>query len=320
MAVGLIPGYFPPSKENYDLLLAIWKWFPVFASIQWLTAFYAMGKTSLPTSRLNLPGRWAWLTMESPGFVTLLYNYFALSRVGGGIVGEENGSPPWRNKVLVALFVIHYAYRAVVYPFIQPSMSPIHAIMWCFAIVFQIVNGTLIGSWLGRYHNYDYNYYHGASSSSSSSIVQFSFGVAIFYLGLAANYYHDEELREIRRREIRRREKLELVKQREEKGESGNQNGKNGEKKKKKTTIEKHYEIPTAGLFRYVLYPHYLVEWVEWFGFWMACGWDCAPAMMFLVNEVFSMLPRAVRGKRWYVEKFGREKVGRRWAVIPGVW
>ncbi|VUC30195.1 unnamed protein product [Clonostachys rosea] len=31
------------------------------------------------------------------------------------------------------------------------------------------------------------------------------------------------------------------------------------------------------------------------------------------------MLPRAVSGKRWYAEKFGEEKVAKKWAVIPGV-
>jgi len=136
------------------------------------------------------------------------------------------------------------------------------------------------------------------------STFQFVLGISVFYLGLAANFYHDDELREIRRREMARQERL-LAKQ-----------GGHG----KKATVEKHYEIPEAGLFKYMLYPHYLVEWVEWFGFWMACGWSCVPAMCFVVNEVFAMLPRAVRGKRWYMERFGEDKIRRKWAVIPGVW
>merc|ERR1711977_792360 len=95
---------------------------------------------------------------------------------------------------------------------------------------------------------------------------------------LAGNYLHDEHLRDIRRRARARQAKTA-----------------DGEKKAKRT-----YEIPQAALFKYVFYPHYLCEWVEWFGFWMACGWGCAPARAFLVNEVFSMLPRAVNGKAWY--------------------
>jgi len=51
----------------------------------------------------------------------------------------------------------------------------------------------------------------------------------------------------------------------------------------------------------------------------MVGGWNCVPARNFLVNEIFAMLPRAVAGKKWYIDKFGKEKVGSRKAVIPGV-
>ncbi|KAK4166249.1 3-oxo-5-alpha-steroid 4-dehydrogenase-domain-containing protein [Cladorrhinum sp. PSN259] len=300
--VGLIPGYFPPSRENYDLLISIWKWFPAFASLQWLISFYGMGKTSLPTSRLNIPGRVAWLTMEAPGFLTLLYTYNTLS--------PPDADLPWQNKVLAALFVIHYSYRAILFPFLQPSMSPIHFSIWLSALAFQVVNGTAIGGWLAGYGS------SGGPTTSSTKwaateqqqqptgVLQFSIGIAVFYLGLVGNYYHDDELREIRRRELDRQNRLA---------------SKSGQNTKSKG-VDKHYEIPKAGLFQYVLYPHYLLEWVEWFGFWMAAGWGCTPARCFLLNEVASMLPRAVKGKKWYVEKFGEEKVGKKWAVIPGVW
>jgi hypothetical protein len=52
----------------------------------------------------------------------------------------------------------------------------------------------------------------------------------------------------------------------------------------------------------------------------MAAGWGCVPARCFLVNEIAAMLPRAVSGRKWYVEKFGEEKIRGRWAVIPGIW
>lgn len=57
-----------------------------------------MGKTSV-TSRLNLPGKLAWLTMEAPGFLILLYCMFTLP--------EMNGikSLPWENKTMATLYV-----------------------------------------------------------------------------------------------------------------------------------------------------------------------------------------------------------------------
>lgn len=247
-----------------------------------------MGKTAT-SSRLNIPGRLAWLTMESPGFLSLLYAMRTLPAQAGMSLSDL----PWQNKVLAALFLMHYAYRAVLFPLLQPSMAPIHALVWVAASLFQVFNGTLIGSWLAAYGNVTRDAWPGTG--------QFVLGISVFYLGLAANYYHDDELREVRRRETARQERV-------ARGD-GTDPG----------SVGRHYAVPEAGLFKVMLYPHYFVEWIEWTGFWIACGWRCQPAMMFVVNEVAAMLPRAVRGKRWYEEKFGKERIKGRWAVIPGV-
>lgn len=247
-----------------------------------------MGKTSV-RSRLNLPGRLAWATMEMPGFITLLYIMKTLP--------AEHGITdlPWQNKVLAAFFVIHYIYRAVIFPIIQPSMSPIHFLVWGFALVFQLCNATCLGSWLAAY---------GPTSqedwdAQGWSVMQFALGFVVFYVGLTTNYFCDEELREIRRNEMRRQERL---------------------AKGSHKSIEKHYSVPQNGLFKYMLYPHYFMEWIEWLGFWIAAGFGCAPARCFLVNEFFSMLPRAVAGKKWYQQKFGEHEIRGKYAVIPGVW
>lgn len=194
--------------------------------------------------------------------------------------------------------VIHYTYRAVLFPYLQPSMSPIHFLVWAAALTFQFCNATSLGCWLAAYGPTTAE----AWSASPFATARFVLGILIFYLGLSSNYFHDEELREIRRSEARRQERV-----RREQG--GSSKG-----------IEKHYSVPEAGLFRWILYPHYLCEWIEWTGFWIAAGWGCVPARAFLVNEVVTMVPRAVRGRRWYLERFGEDKVGKKWAILPGVY
>lgn len=57
-----------------------------------------MGKASA-ARYLNLPGRIAWLTMESPGFITLLYIMKTLPQKYG------IDDLPWQNKVLAGLYV-----------------------------------------------------------------------------------------------------------------------------------------------------------------------------------------------------------------------
>ncbi|TPX17101.1 uncharacterized protein E0L32_003219 [Thyridium curvatum] len=277
-----------PANPGPTILL------PQFASVQWLTSWYGMGKTSVK-SPLNIPGRIAWITMECPGFLTLLYTLRSVA------AREGVADLPWQNQVLAALFVIHYSYRAVLYPLLAPSMSPVHALVWAFALAFQLANGVCLGGWLAGYGGGPTTPAAWARQLAPWPAAQFAAGLAVFYAGLAANYYHDDELREIRRRE---EDRLRRVAR-----EQGKPLG----------SVEKHYSLPQAGLFRYVLYPHYLVEWIEWTGFYMAAGWTCAPARAFVVNEVFAMLPRTVSGKKWYIERFGEDKVGRRWAVIPGV-
>lgn len=246
-----------------------------------------MGKTSVASSPLNMPGRAAWLTMEIVGPAVFLTSVLSSS------------TPlPRRNGFLAGLYLLHYAYRAVAFPLLQPSMSPIHLLVWSSAVVHQFCNGTSLGGWLGP---------HGPSPSTSPSpsSAQFLLGVTLFLAGLAGNFYHDEALRDIRRRESRRQHALR------------NQPG--VDRRSRRGAVDKHYRVPEAGLFRLVLYPHYLCEWAEWLGFWAACGWSCAPARAFFLNEVFAMLPRAVNGRRWYAEKFGEDKIRGRWAVIPGL-
>lgn len=179
-------------------------------------------------------------------------------------------------------------------------MSPIHLFVWGAAFVFQIVNATVIGGWLAGYGPrtaYDW----------SGRVYTMEVGMVMWGWGLLANAFHDDDLREIRRASAR--------KQRLAAEEKAKKEGKSVEA----VSVDKVYMIPKNGLFHYVLYAHYFCEWIEWLGFWIVGGWGCMPARAFFINEIFSMLPRALQGYDWYVEKFGKEKVGARKAIIPFV-
>lgn len=133
-------------------------------------------------------------------------------------------------------------------------------------------------------------------------------GMMIWALGFAGNIFHDDELREIRRAALRNQKK------RAEEAEKSTGKGK-GEAK----GVDKVYMIPQNGLFWWIFYPHYLLEWVEWSGYWFMAGSGCVPARNFLLNEIATMLPRAIQGRQWYIERFGKEKVAGRRAIIPGI-
>jgi len=249
-----------------------------------------MGKTS-KESRLNIPGKIGWITMEAPGTIALLYCMSTIPTKG------ITSLPP-ENLILGGLFAVHYLNRAIISPIISPSIAPMSPLVWLFALFFQLMNGLSIGGWLAGYGTSTYKQLKEDGSFKSNT--QFQVGVLIWTLGLLGNIWHDDELREIRR--VAAREQ----KQKEDEGR--NPKG-----------VEKIYKIPVNGLFRWILFPHYLCEWIEWGGFWLAAGSGCTPARTFLLNEISTMLPRAIHGKEWYEKKFGKEKVAGRKAVIPGI-
>lgn len=228
--------------------------------------------------------------MESPGFITLLYNMYTLPKELG--VAEPL---PWANWTMAGLYTIHYLYRAVLSPlFLNPSMSPIHPLVFLAATAFNLTNALCLSGWLAGYGPltaYDW----------AGRLYTIQIGLVIWGWSLLLNIFHDDDLREIRRAALRI------------------QNERAAKDGKPVEGVDKVYMIPKNGLFHYILYPHYLCEWFEWAGFWMVGGLACTPARSFLINEIFTMLPRALQGKQWYIDKFGQERVGRRKAIIPGL-
>ncbi|KAF2707020.1 3-oxo-5-alpha-steroid 4-dehydrogenase-like protein [Pleomassaria siparia CBS 279.74] len=286
--MAIVQNWMPPSRENWELISYYWQFFPILTGVQWLIDWYPQGKTSTE-SRFNIPGKTGWASMESAGFITLMYIMYTLPRE----LGIEE--LPWGNWTMAGCFVIHYINRAVVAPlFLNPSMSPINPLVWVFAFLFQMINAISIGGWLAGYG--PTTVYDWAGRAWIMEV-----GLVIWALGLLGNIFHDDDLREIRRAADR--------KQRKEAEKTG----------KAAEGVDKIYMLPKNGLFKYALYAHFFCEWIEWAGFWVVGGWNCHPARTFLLNEIATMLPRSLQGKRWYEKKFGKDKVGSRKAVIPGL-
>lgn len=102
-------------------------------------------------------------------------------------------------------------------------------------------------------------------------------GVGLWVAGFVGNIVHDEILLNLRRK---------------------TSHGADG---------KPHYAIPFGYLYKFVSYPNYLCEWVEWLGFALAaCPTPSATAApwVFFVAEIMTMFPRAWRGHEWYHQKF----------------
>jgi len=229
-----------------------------------------------------------------------------------------------KQKLLASLFVLHYANRALISPLRSPGRSPSHLLVVICAVMFNIVNGILMGSYISS---------EGCCSFlESTSDARFWFGVSLWAAGFVGNLAHDEILLNIRRR------------QQSAASKESNEGGKK----------EMHYAIPHGLLYKFVSYPNYLCEWAEWVGFALAAApvpsllsthssrllspftphsqlassplgdlrevvgayTQAAPPWLFVFAEVFTMASRAWRGHQWYRNKF-TEYPKERTAVIP---
>lgn len=235
------------------------------------------------------------------------------------------------HAILASCFLIHYANRALVNPLRTSSRSKAHLIVTFSGVIFNILNGSLMGSYLSSPFA---RVYLGAGLRPS-----FYIGLGLWALGMIGNIWHDEILLDIRRKA-------------KSKGK-GRIYGMEVNGSRPKT---EHYAIPHGGLYSLISYPNYFCEWVEWLGFAIAAApvpfqlFDArgltpaliastlldpqtylsilktpaqnfapnlSPPWIFLLTEVVLMLPRAYRGHQWYHEKFGDAYPKSRKVVIP---
>lgn len=316
--------------------------------------------------------------MEAVGPIHLLYvlysapdRYHLLSTL-----------PTW-NKVAAALYIIHYINRAFINPlFVAPSISPIQADLVTFATIFNWMNTVDLGGWIVGYDT-QFKIPDWLSGGAEGRVVQQGppinpgtintgsifdtarsfipyLGIGLFALGMANNIRGERTLWRLRREEADRRASK---KDDHANNHANSQSSSNNNSKETAGRYSKVYIIPPAqGLFKNILYPHYVYEWLEWFGFvlvgtavsavpvrgtstksntvltlttspipiapWFVpfaklAEWLRVPlplsALVFVVNDVVTMFPQARRGLQWYKQKFGREAVAGRSAVIPGV-
>ncbi|RMZ86046.1 hypothetical protein DV737_g149, partial [Chaetothyriales sp. CBS 132003] len=296
MALPRSPLYGPNEEvqREADDVAYLLLWTPV-------RDFQLMGKTS-GSSKYNLPGRLAWMGAEIVGPINLLALLYVLPRtypvqlysptslIGTGLAAQR--------ELLALLYLVHYLNRAVITPLLAPSMSPIHPLIATLMTVFQYVNSSSIACWI---------VYAGQAGqqapSSLATRVLGLLGLIFFIIGFSGNIYAEHQLFSMRRGAAKRKARSEG---------------------KAVVTYHKVYVIPPPqGLFKHILYPHYLLEWLEWTGYWllggaMGLGWgNQSAALWFVINEFMSMLPRAVNGKAWYEQKYGKRAVGGRAGIIP---
>ncbi|KAG2043791.1 3-oxo-5-alpha-steroid 4-dehydrogenase-domain-containing protein [Suillus americanus] len=274
------------------------KWFflipPIFGPLQILIDAPFGRFAPSNDSIFVVDGIKSWIIMElvSPiSFIAVLYR-------GPWAASSSAVSTP--QVILASLFIIHYLNRAIISPLRTPSRSKSHIAVALSAVVFNLANGALMGTYLSS---------PTASAFLAGAFSRPSFwaGITIWACGFAGNILHDEVLLDIRRKSKAK--------------------GKRNENKLGK----EHYAIPHGYLYRYISYPNYFCEWSEWFGYALAAAplpalmpltetmRTVQPPWLFLWAEVLLMISRAYKGHQWYHKNFPEYPKERK-AVVPFIF
>ncbi|XP_076972935.1 3-oxo-5-alpha-steroid 4-dehydrogenase 1 isoform X2 [Tamandua tetradactyla] len=104
------------------------------------------GRYFSPSLSWRVPARSAWALQELPSLAVPL---LVCARAPAERLQR------WPNRVLLAMFLVHYVHRALIFPFLIRGGKPTPFFTWSLAFVFCAFNGYLQGTYLSRYAAYD---------------------------------------------------------------------------------------------------------------------------------------------------------------------
>lgn len=134
------------------------------------------GRYSNENWGMRIPGKWAWILMESAALFSFLIVY--LNLFDGGFY----------SVILGSMFAGHYAYRSFVFPIRMRAAKPKPLIIMLIAIAFNIANGAVIGVAASKAANLSLDVY----------LIPLLIGGAMFAFGMWLNLDSDARLRNLR--------------------------------------------------------------------------------------------------------------------------
>lgn len=126
----------------------------------------------------TLPGRVAWVLMESPAVFGFAWVFAQ---------GAQRADPV--PLALLGLWMLHYVHRTLVFPFRLRSTRPMALVVAAMAFGYQIVSAVVNAGWISDL---------GAYPTSWATDPRFMGGAALFVVGWALNLHADTVLMNLR--------------------------------------------------------------------------------------------------------------------------
>lgn len=155
----------------------------VFVALYFVRAGYGMFCTS--SWGISLPNKLAWMLMEAPAFVIMLW---------GWLSSDIDVFAP--QFVFACLFLLHYFQRSFVFPLLMRGKSRMPVAIVAMGIVFNILNGMLLITSFFSYPSAEDLYAEGCGYWMHS----FPWiGLALFIAGMSINLHSDYVIRHLRK-------------------------------------------------------------------------------------------------------------------------
>lgn len=157
---------------------------PVLAIIVFIALFFIKAGYGIFHTKswgLSLPNKVGWVIMECPAFILMAVMWHT---------GQYSlMSVP---AVFFILFEIHYFQRAFVFPLLMKGKSKMPVSIMLMGVVFNLINGFLIGYSLFHIDNYE------KYSTDWLYSPYFIIGTLIFIAGMVINLHSDNVIRHLR--------------------------------------------------------------------------------------------------------------------------
>ena len=137
----------------------------------------------------QIGNRAAWVLMELPAFATVL---FLLIKYLAG--PQPAGVPAAPLVVMASLFLLHYFQRTFIFPLLLRGHSRMPVAIMAMGMIFNFINGFLIGGWL-----FVYAPANGVYDSGWLLDPRFITGTLIFFAGMFINMQSDHIIRHLRK-------------------------------------------------------------------------------------------------------------------------
>ena len=152
--------------------------------------FFKAGYGYLSTSNWGpkISNKAAWVLMEAPAFLFLLY--YTIRFANSGI---ETGNSKIVLYIMAGLFLLHYFQRSFIFPLLMRGRSKMPIAVMLMGLVFNTLNAYMIGGWLYEMAP------SGMYTTSWLYSPQFIIGLIVFFTGMGINLHSDHVIRNLRK-------------------------------------------------------------------------------------------------------------------------